>query len=35
VKKVPSSDLQPGLRVTVLALGHDMFDLEAYEIQID
>jgi hypothetical protein len=34
VKKVTRAELKPGLRVIVLALGHDMFDLEAFEIQI-
>lgn len=29
LKKLPQSVLRPGLRVTVDALGHDMFDLEA------
>ena len=29
LKKLPQSALRPGLRVTVDALGHDMFDLEA------
>ena len=29
LKKLPQSELKPGLRVTVDALGHDMFDLEA------
>jgi hypothetical protein len=29
LKKVPRSELKPGQRVTVDALGHDMFDLEA------
>lgn len=29
LKKLPQSELKPGLRVTVEALGHDMFDLEA------
>lgn len=29
LKKLPQSELRPGLRVTVDALGHDMFDLEA------
>lgn len=29
LKKLPQSELRPGLRVTVDALGHDTFDLEA------
>ncbi|MFA5910500.1 MAG: hypothetical protein WC815_17080 [Vicinamibacterales bacterium] len=29
MKKVPQSELRPGQRVVVDALGHDMFDLEA------
>ena len=29
LKKLPQSELRAGLRVTVDALGHDMFDLEA------
>ena len=29
LKKLPQSELRPGLQVTVDALGHDMFDLEA------
>lgn len=29
LKKLPQSALRPGLQVTVDALGHDMFDLEA------
>ncbi|MDP2054617.1 MAG: hypothetical protein Q8L75_13335 [Acidobacteriota bacterium] len=29
LKRVPQSVLRPGLQVTVDALGHDMFDLEA------
>lgn len=29
LKKLPQSELRPGLKVTVDALGHDMFDLEA------
>lgn len=29
LKKLPQTELKPGLRVTVDALGHDMFDLEA------
>jgi hypothetical protein len=33
-KKVPASEVRPGQHVTVLALGHDAFDLEAYEVQL-
>ena len=29
LKKVPQSELRPGQRVVVDALGHDMFDLQA------
>jgi hypothetical protein len=29
LKKLPQSELRAGLQVTVDALGHDMFDLEA------
>ena len=35
LKKVPQSELRPGLRVTVEALGHDMFDLEAVLVRIE
>ena len=34
-KKVLQSELRPGLRVTVDALGHDMFDLEAVLVRIE
>lgn len=34
LKKLPQSELRPGLRVTVDALGHDMFDLEAVLVTI-
>jgi hypothetical protein len=34
LKKLPQSELKPGLRVTVDALGHDMFDLEAVLITL-
>jgi hypothetical protein len=34
LKKVPQSELRPGQRVTVDALGHDMFDLEAVLITL-
>jgi hypothetical protein len=33
-KKIDRSNLKVGLSVVVLALGHDMFDLEAFEIQL-
>lgn len=33
-KKIDHGNLKVGARVVVLALGHDMFDLEAYEIQL-
>ena len=33
-KKLDKKELRPGLSVVVLALGHDMFDLEAFEIQL-
>ena len=33
-KKIDRSNLRVGASVVVLALGHDMFDLEAYEIQL-
>jgi hypothetical protein len=33
-KKLDRSNLKVGLSVVVLALGHDMFDLEAFEIQL-
>jgi len=33
-KKIPHDELKPGANVVILALGHDMFDLEAYEIQL-
>jgi hypothetical protein len=35
LKKLPQSELRPGLRVTVEALGHDMFDLEAVLIRLE
>ena len=34
LKKLPQSVLRPGLQVTVDALGHDMFDLEAVLVTI-
>lgn len=33
-RKVPRSELRPGVKVTVNALGHDMFDLEVVEVHI-
>jgi hypothetical protein len=33
-KKVPRSELKPGVKVTVNALGHDFFDLEVVEVHI-
>ena len=33
-KKVDRRNLKVGAGVVVLALGHDMFDLEAFEIQL-
>jgi hypothetical protein len=33
-KKIDRSNLKMGASVVVLALGHDMFDLEAFEIQL-
>lgn len=33
-KKIDHASLKVGARVEVLALGHDMFDLEAFEIQL-
>ncbi len=33
-KKIDRSHLTVGASVVVLALGHDMFDLEAFEIQL-
>ena len=33
-KKVPKGELKAGARVIVHALGHDMFDLEAVEVQL-
>ena len=33
-KKIPHDALKSGANVVILALGHDMFDLEAYEIQL-
>ena len=33
-KKVARTELKPGVKVTVNALGHDMFDLEVVEVHI-
>ena len=33
-KKLDRKELKPGLSVVVMALGHDMFDLEAFEVQL-
>lgn len=33
-KKIDRATLRVGEKVTVLALGHDMFDLEAFEVQL-
>jgi hypothetical protein len=33
-KKIGHDELKIGANVVILALGHDMFDLEAYEIQL-
>ena len=33
-KKIDRAQLKVGVKVVVLALGHDMFDLEAYEVQL-
>jgi hypothetical protein len=33
-KKVARAELKPGVKVTVNALGHDMFDLEVVEVHI-
>lgn len=33
-KKIDRATLKVGDKVIVLALGHDMFDLEAYEVQL-
>jgi hypothetical protein len=33
-RKVAKSELKPGLKVTVNALGHDFFDLEVVEVHI-
>jgi hypothetical protein len=33
-RKIDRAKLQVGEKVVVLALGHDQFDLEAYEVQL-
>ena len=33
-KQLDRKELKPGLKVVVIALGHDMFDLEAFEVQL-
>ena len=33
-RKVAKSELKPGVKVTVNALGHDFFDLEVVEVHI-
>ena len=33
-KKLDRKELKPGLSVVVMALGHDLFDLEAFEVQL-
>lgn len=33
-RKVAQTELKPGVKVTVHALGHDMFDLEVVEVYI-
>ena len=33
-KRLDRKELKSGVRVVVMALGHDMFDLEAFEIQL-
>ncbi len=33
-KKLDRTEVKPGLKVVVMALGHDMFDLEAFEVQL-
>ena len=34
IKKVGRAELKPGVKVIVNALGHDVFDLEAVEVQL-
>ena len=33
-KRLDRKELKSGVRVVVMALGHDMFDLEAFEVQL-
>jgi hypothetical protein len=33
-RKVAKSELKPGVKVTVNAIGHDMFDLEVVDVHI-
>ena len=33
-KKIDRAKLKVGEKVVVMALGHDMFDLEAFEVQL-
>ncbi len=33
-EKLDRTEVKPGMKVVVLALGHDMFDLEAFEVQL-
>ena len=33
-KKLDRKEVKAGLSVVVMALGHDMFDLEAFEVQL-
>ena len=33
-KKLDRAAAKPGLKVVVMALGHDQFDLEAFEVQL-
>jgi hypothetical protein len=33
-KKLDRAAVKPGLKVVVMALGHDQFDLEAFEVQL-
>ena len=33
-RKLDRAELKAGLKVVVMALGHDMFDLEAFEVQL-
>lgn len=34
-RKVAKSELRPGVKVTVHALGHDLFDLEVVEVHVE